>query len=134
MRHAPRPPECRVEDAWVVRVHRKIVASGVFTTEQDVFPCLAAIARAVDSTLLIRSMGVPQCRDIHQVRVLCMDAYSAYLARVFQSQVIPCLAPIGCLPDATSCGTKIKHLWIGWITCYRYNTASPVWAHRAPFK
>src|SRR5437588_6096141 len=104
MWHAPRPPERGVENARVVRIHREIMGADVFTGEEDLLPGLAAIARAIDSALLIRSMSMAQCRDVHEIRVRRMDTHLADLTRVFQSQVHPGLACIGCLIDAVAVG------------------------------
>ena len=95
MWHAPRPPERGVENARVVRIHGEIMRTDFFTGEEDLLPGLAAIARAIDSALLIRPMSMAQCRDVHEIRVLGMDTHLADLTRIFQSQVHPGLASIG---------------------------------------
>src|SRR5919201_2063074 len=71
---ALRLPEGGVEDAGVVRVHGEVDGAGPLAAKEDLLPGGAAVARAIEPALLVRSPGVAQRRDVDQVGVVRVDA------------------------------------------------------------
>ena len=88
-------PDRRVEDARIVRVHRDVDGPGTLVAIEHALPRLAAVARAEHAALGVRSMRVPERRDVDGVGILGMDAELADVARALEPEVRPRLARIG---------------------------------------
>ena len=118
-----RLPERGVQHARVVRVQAQVVRAGVLAPEQDVLPGLPAVFGAVDAALSVRTVGMAEGGDVHQVRVSGMNADPRDVARVGQADVRPGLAAIGravdtiavrhVAADAALAHARVQHVRIG---------------------
>src|SRR5205085_12378395 len=97
---APRLPHRRVEVAGVARIEREIDGARILALEQHVLPAGAAVLRAEDAALAIRSPRVPERRDIGDVRIARMHAHASDVARVAQADVLPRAPAVGRSIDA----------------------------------
>src|SRR5437867_2596512 len=82
-----RLPERRKNNVRIVRVKHDVDAAGVFILAQNFRPCLAAVARAKNSALLIWSECVSERRDQNDISVSWIDNQRTNLAAVFQSDI-----------------------------------------------
>src|SRR5437879_9814324 len=82
-----RLPKRPKDNVGIVRVKDNIDSARVFVFRQNFRPCLAPIACAKNSALLIRAEGVAQCRHQHNVWILRMNDERADLPAIFQSDI-----------------------------------------------
>ncbi len=77
-----------------MRIEDDVDRAGVFILEQDLRPTLAAIGRAENAALRVRTVGVADRRDINDVLILGVNDERADVAGVFQADVAPVAAAI----------------------------------------
>jgi hypothetical protein len=84
----------RVEGLRALRVHGHVHEAGVLVDELRVDPGLAAVRRAEEAALLVRSPEMAQGGDVHDVRVGGVHDDAADVVRVREPQVDPRLARV----------------------------------------
>ncbi len=87
-----------------MRIEDDIDRAGVLVFAQDFRPGLAAIGRAKNSALVVRSKGVAERGDENDVRILRMNDERADMAAVFQADIAPVPAAIDGLINAVAVG------------------------------
>ncbi len=103
-------PERREQHARVVRVHGQVGGAGLVVEEQHPPPAPAAVARAIDAALGVRSPGVPQCGDVDGVGVPGIHHHARDVLRLAQADVQPALAGVGRPVDAVARRHVAAHL------------------------
>ena len=86
---ASRVPAGGVDDARVQRVERQVHGAAVGVAVEHLLPVRAAIARAVDATLLVRAEGVAERCHEDEVGVGRVHADATDVPRVPQADVLP---------------------------------------------
>ncbi len=104
--HGPGPshrlPDRGVENARVGRVDGQVHRARLVADEEHLLPGLAAVLRAEDPALRVRTEGVAQRRDVDEVGVARVNTDSGDLAGLLQADVTPALAGIGRPVDTVS--------------------------------
>src|ERR1051325_5081723 len=95
-------PESGVENIGVCRVEDEIDRARLVVTIENLLPGLAAVFRAEDAALSVRAEGVPERRDVDDIRVARVNAHAPYLPRVFEAHALPGLARVGRFVDAVA--------------------------------
>ena len=91
---ALRLPERREQNVRIIRIEHQIDRSGFVVLEQHFLPSLSAVVRTKHPAHLIRTVGVPQRRNVHDVRILRIHDNLRDMSRVFQPDVRPGLSAI----------------------------------------
>src|SRR5215831_7186838 len=97
-------PERGVDGARIVWIEADIDRSGVLVLVEHLGPGLAAVGRAKDAAFRIRSEGVAECRDQHDIRIVRIDDHRPDLTRVLEAEMAPGLAAIDRAVHAISVG------------------------------
>ena len=87
-----------------VRIENDVDRARVFVLAQDFSPSLAAVGRAKNSALRVRSVGMPDRGDEDNVRVIRVHDERADMAGVFQSDVVPIAPAVDGFIDAIAVG------------------------------
>ncbi len=95
-------PHPGVQLPWVPRVHGERGRAGRVVDREHVLPRRAAILRAEDPALRVLPEGVPQRRDVDQVRVPRVHDDAADLPRLGEADERPRAPPVHRLPQATT--------------------------------
>ena len=95
-------PHARENNPRIAGIHRHIRAAGVLVDKQRAHPRLAAIGRAEDAALLLRTVGVPQRAGNDDVGIFRIDHDSADASGLLETRASPCLASVGRLVDPVS--------------------------------
>src|SRR6516165_9848869 len=95
-------PYARYERVWIVRIHGQSRAAGVLASEQHPRPVLAAVGRAINTTLLLRSGRASQHAREYDVRIRGVHDDAANAAGLRQAQVCPGAPGVGGLVDAVA--------------------------------
>src|SRR5690606_2693195 len=94
-------PDRGVHDARV-GVQRQVDRAGLGALVEHLAPGLAAVDRLEDAALLVRPEGMPERRDVDDVRVLGVDAHLGDVAGVGQAHVPPGAPAVGGLVHAVA--------------------------------
>ena len=112
--HAPRRalelPHRREEDARIGRIDREVDRAGGVVEEEHLLPRLAAVGRAEDAALRVRSEGVAHRGDEHAVGVARVDDDVADLLRVVEAEMLPAVAAVGRAIHARAVGQIFAQL------------------------
>src|SRR5262249_32600560 len=96
----PGLPQRRVHDARIAWIEADVDGAGLLVLVEHLGPRLAAVDRAEDTALGVRTEGMPESRHQHDIRIVRIDDECADLPRVFEADVAPGLAAIGRPVDA----------------------------------
>ena len=97
-RRTARGPHAGKDHLRVSRIEHEINRPGIFIFIENLLPGLAAVERAENATLGIRTIRMPERGDKNAVRILGIDEDRSNLLRIAQS-AIRC-------PDAARCGPR----------------------------
>src|SRR5713226_9784583 len=92
----PRPrvhlelPHCGEQCLRIRRMHHDIDAAGVRIDEQHSHPRFPTVCRAIDPTLLLRTVAVSLSSDEDDVRILRIDCEASDSATLLESHSRPC--------------------------------------------
>ena len=106
-RSLPLFPHRRVDDVGVRRIDVDVVAAGVLVLREHLLERPAAVGRAEDAALLVRTVGMAERRDEQPIRVARIDGDVGNLLRVAQPEMRPRLAGVGRLVDAVA-GREVR--------------------------
>ena len=87
-------PGSSVCDSRIRRIEEDIDAAGGVVDEENALPCLAAIDRLKDASLLLRTIRMSECRDERAVGVRWIDRNARDASGLLQANVRPALAGI----------------------------------------
>ena len=73
-------------------VHRQVDSARILALEQNLLPVLSPVLGSKHTTLTVGPEGVPQGRDVHQIRILWMDSNPGDVTSILQSKMRPGLA------------------------------------------
>jgi hypothetical protein len=82
-------PQNAVNDVRVLRIELHLNAAGVLVDEENLFPGRAAVRRAEDAALGVRTVRMPETCDKDDVRLCGMDDEAADLLHVRKANVLP---------------------------------------------
>src|SRR6266852_648263 len=99
-----RGPHAGKDYLRVARIESKIHAADVFVFVEDFLEGLAAVERPEDTTLRVRSVGMPLGRDEETIGLFRIYDDGCDLLRVAQSEMLPGAARVGRLVDAVAYG------------------------------
>jgi len=93
-RFAPVVPGRCINYLTVGRISRHISDPGIFINIQHFFPGFPSILGSKNTSLRIRSPKMTQSADINNIRIRRIDLYPGYMPGIFQTHVLPGLAPV----------------------------------------
>src|SRR5215211_2341420 len=97
-------PDGGVKDSGVGLVETEIDRAGFIADVENLAPGCAAVLALEHAALRVRTEGVTQRRDPHDIRVVRVDANLADVARFGQSDVAPASAGVCTAIDAVAVG------------------------------
>src|ERR1700733_8078262 len=95
-------PQRGVDDLRVMWVETHVDRTGLRILVQNLGPGLAAVSRAEHAALGIRTEGMPESGDQHDVRIVRIDDERADLAGILKPDTAPGLAAVDRLVDAVA--------------------------------
>src|SRR5205814_2451175 len=102
VRTADRLPQGRVHDPRIQRIDREVDAAGPGPSREGLLPGLPAVPGAEDAAHRVRTMRMPEGRDVRGIGILGVDPDLADVAGVLEPEVGPGLAAVGGAVDTVA--------------------------------
>ena len=98
---------CGIKNARIFRVYYEVDCSGVIINKQGLFPRLATIYTAKNTSCIAGLPQISQCSDIYNIRICRVDYYFPDVASLRQSKMCPCVSAVIRTIDTVAPGSAL---------------------------